>query len=192
VGRAVSRGVARSFDTTDTNALTAGQETFSRLLINNVAGGGVSGVLRLTYFTARKTETITQVRVVSGSTAAGATPTVVRFGLYSVAANGDIALIASTANDTALLATINTAYTKALSASVDLVAGTRYAFGILVVSAATMPTFLCLATTIGGSELNVAPRISALIAGQADLPASVANASLSAAALAFYAVVLPA
>jgi hypothetical protein len=175
----------------DANALTTGQETYSRLLVNNASNGPTSQSLRLTYFTARKTETATQVRVVTGGTAAAATPTLVRFGIYSVAVNGDVALIASTANDTTLLAAAATAYTKALQASVPLAAGTRYAFAILVVSAAAKPTLPCLVTGLAGTESALSPRLAASVAGQADLPASVVNASLAASTLAIYSVVLP-
>jgi hypothetical protein len=185
-GASLNRNVSAS-----QHALTTGQETFDRTLVNNVAGSGATQSLRLTYFTARKTETITQVRVITGTTAAAATPTLVRFGIYSVAANGDIALIASTPNDTTLLAAVTTAYTKALSVSVGLVAGTRYAFGILVVSAVAMPSYPCLFTNLLNTEFGQAPRVCALVGSQTDLPASVVNASITAAALAIYSVVLP-
>src|SRR5690348_10707358 len=67
------------------------------------------------YFQAAITKQITSLVISSSSTAAGATPTLVRFGLWTVAANGDLTLVASTANDTTLLASTFTAYTKALS-----------------------------------------------------------------------------
>jgi hypothetical protein len=191
VGRAVSRGVTRpDFDAWQ-HRLATGQETFDRSLVNNASNGGASQSLRLTYFTAHKTQTITQVRVLTGGTPAAATPTLVRFGIYSVAANGDIALIASTANDTTLLASGGTAYTKALQASVGLVAGTRYAFGILVVTGAATPTFPCWTTGLAGTELDRTPRIASVVAAQADLPASVVNASLAASTLVIYSVMLP-
>lgn len=133
--------------------------------------------LRLSYFTAPQTRTLTTTLTYTGSTAAGATPTVCRVGLYSVAASGDITLVASTANDTTLWASINTEYPKDFSAPYTVSAGQRYAFGVLVVSVATIPTFLGISIPAG--MIARAPRRSAVISGQTDLPASLANATLS-------------
>lgn len=176
----------------DPNALAVGHETLPRLNAASSAGTTATQSLRLSYFTAIRTEPEASVRVLCGGTAAAATPTLVRIGLYSVAANGDIALIASTPNDTTLFATINTAYTKAYSVAAQLTAGVRYARGILIVTGAATPTFFAsLASTVFGNELAVAPRLSASVPGQADLPASVVAASLGAAAFSFYSVGLP-
>jgi len=171
--------------------LTVGQETVPRFSVAAATGSMVSQSLRLTFFTARTSETVTQVRQWTGTTAAGATPSLCRLGLYSVAANGDIALVASTPNDTTLFAAANTAYTKSFSASYALATGLRYALGILVVSAAAMPSFYSAAAALSATELATAPRLAAAVAAQADLPASVVAASLGLSALAFYSVVLP-
>lgn len=136
-----------------------------------------SGTVVLSYFTAKRTETITQVRMRTGATPAAATPTLCRIGIWSVDTNGNlVALLASTPNDTALFAAATTTYTKTLSAPWAKVAGTRYAIGYLVVSAAACPSIVGGTQAAGGAAgqaaAGVAPRISALVPAQADLPAS--------------------
>jgi hypothetical protein len=160
----------------DQHALTTGFETMSRL--DAVAGVGMtSQALRLTYFTAPRSKTITKLGMVTTSTAAAATPTLIRLGLYTVAGNGDLTLVASTANDTTLLSATNTRYDKALSASYALVAGQRYALGALVVTSATVPNLMGVNLAVG-TEAFLDPRMSAVVFSQADLPASISNATL--------------
>lgn len=173
--------------------LTTGEETVSRLIAqsNSAVTMSTQG-MRLAYFTARKSQTATQVRIISGATAAGATPSLVRVGIYTVAANGDITLAASTPNDTTLLASTSTVYSKSLSASLTLNKGGRYAFGLLIVTAAATPTLVGLSTTAGSSvEAGQAPKVASFIAAQADLPNSVVSGSLSDSHLTLYGVVLP-
>lgn len=171
------------------NRVTTGQETMPRETVdqNNVVT--VSGLLELTYFTAYKTELITQIRSYTGNTAAGATPTLCRMGLYSVAANGDLTLIAAHANDTALWAALNTAYTKTLTSSVRVVEGNRYAFGRLIVTAAAAPAWPTQG--IAPSLAGVGPRIQGQVAAQADLPASVAAGTVVSGSVRRYGEILP-
>lgn len=140
----------------------------------------VSGTVYLSYKRATKTITASNVTVVTTSTAAAATPTLVRIGIYSVnESTGDLTLVASTANDTTLLAAASTGYTKALSSSVSLTSGTLYAFGLLIVSAATMPTMS--GNSMRSSEMFLSTaRLSATRTGQTDLPSSISNANLVA------------
>ncbi len=160
-----------------TQQIAVGEETIPRSFCLNTAEAlAVTQTLRLTYFTCRKTESISQVKMVTGATAAGATPSLIRIGLYTVAANGDLALVASTATDTALFAAANTAYTKALSTAYVKVMGQRYALGLLVNSAAAFPSIA--GAPAEGSILGlVSPLMHASVAAQADLPASVLAAS---------------
>jgi len=174
---------------TDPDALDVGESTLPR----TSAEGSypvVSGQMRFTYFIARKTETVNQIRLATGSTAAAATPTVCRVGLYSVAADGALTLVASTANDTTLFAAVNTAYTRSVTTPYQKVAGQRYALGIIVVTAATAPSFAGTGFT-SGAELAVSPRKAAALSGQNDLPASVAAASLALSGSMHYVVVAP-
>lgn len=158
-------------------AIASGESTIPRISVaQSSLPAGANQVLNLTYFTARKTELIGNIRTLSGGTAAGATPTLCRVGIYSVAANGDIALLAAIANDTTLWATTFTHYTRALTAAFQKIAGTRYAWGQLCVTGATAPTF---AGPVNGLTPNTAPRLSGTVAAQADLPANVANAGIT-------------
>lgn len=173
--------------------LTTGEEVFERDFVTLQNLPLTSQDLRLTYFTARKTGTIANLRISSGSTAAAATPTLCRVGIYQEAANGDLTLVAAIANDTSLFATINTAYTRALTASFTKTRGVRYAMGVLVVSATTMP-FMAggnLAGGAGADESAIAPRLTGQVSGQADLPASIASGSLGLSGRRIYGVLLP-
>ena len=155
---------------TDPDALTSGESTLSRRNIITAGATLTSGLVRLTYFTAKKTETITSVRVGTGTTAAG-TPTLCRIGIYEVDGSGNLTLVASTANDTALWAAQNTTYTKALSASWSKVAGQRYAIGLLFVGT-TAPTIQGQVLSLG-DELGQAPRLCGGRSGQSDLPSTI-------------------
>jgi hypothetical protein len=150
--------------------------------------------LQLSYFTAALTETCTRIAVNTGSTAAGARPTLVRFGLYSVAANGDLTLVAATTNDTTLLAAANTRYAKATSAAFVKIQGQRYATAVLVVSAAIMPSIFANGP-MGGTGLSMLRtgkgRRQARVASQTDLPLKISNASITIDGNALYVEVLP-
>ncbi|CAN7307745.1 hypothetical protein LJR296_001457 [Cupriavidus necator] len=176
----------------DDRALDSGEETLPRLHIINTALSLPSGTMRLAYFTARKTEQIANVRIPCGNTAAGATPTLIRVGIYSVAANGDLTLIAATTSDTTLMAVANTVYTKALSASFVKRGGQRYAVGLLVVTGAATPT--TIGTSGAGnitSEYGKSPKLCGSVASQTDLPASLTAASVAEATALPYLVLAP-
>lgn len=181
-------GYAGGMDT-----LAAGEPTFSRDLLSSAIVPTNTGTLRLSFFTAQKSETTTQVRILSGTTAAGATPTLVRIGLYTVDSTGAGTLVASTANDTTLLAAASTAYPKAWSSPYVKVAGQRYALGIIVVTAFTAPTLGGMAYGVA-AETAVAPRTAGFLLGLSDLPASFLESALVSAGPTGqrpYAVVLP-
>lgn len=154
------------------NLLTTGEDAFPReLLVTTVASS--TGQIRLTYFTARKTEVTTQVRMWTGATAAAATPTLCRIGLWTAdAAGAGIALVASTANDTTLFAATSTSYTRSWSASYTKIAGQRYAVGALVVSGSATPTFGGATGPAYAVEAASAPAMSGVITSQSDLPSS--------------------
>lgn len=173
--------VSRSSDVVDQERearVTTGQEVFSRDLAVTSGTATVSQLVKLSYFTAYKTETITKLASVTGSTAAAATPTLCRMGLYSVAANGDLTLVASTANDTALWAATNTVYEKAISspASYNVLKGKRYAFATLIVTGAAAPSMAASTQAVG--VVGIAPRQQGQLSGQSDLPASISAGSV--------------
>lgn len=163
--------------------LTNGEETWPRSGINTTAFPISTQRLQLTYFTARKTETITQVGIAVGGTPAAATPTLCRIGIYTIAANGDGTLVASIANDTTLFASGGTTYTRTLTASLSKVRGQRYAFGLLVVSGATLPTFYGNSALAQGfpnaAGTSAAPKLAQTLGSQTDLPLSFLDSNLT-------------
>ena len=149
--------------------------------------------MRLTYFTARKAQTTTRVRVRSGTTAAGATPTLCRVGLYLIDGAGDGTRVASILNDTSLFNLASTGFTRDWSVPYVMIVGQRYALGILVVTTAATPTIVgyTYATSMD-EEGAVAPRLTGRLNTQTDLPVSFTDASLSLTINRYYGVILPA
>jgi len=180
-----------SYQPRDPDQFAAGTTTMDRKAAT-ASPTCTSQLLRLMYFTAPRAETIANVAVLTSGTAAGATPTLCRIGVYSVAANGDLTLVGACANDTSLFATINTRYARALSASYNAVLGQRYAMGVLVVTAAATPTFVGIAPNSAlVTSFSTSPRISGSLAGQSDLPSSIAAGSVAATTVLPYGEVLP-
>lgn len=163
------------------------QETFPRPFATSPSTLA-SGTLRLAYFNARASRLVTRIITGTGSTAAGATPTLCRLGLYSVNSDGDLALVASTANDTTLWTNTSTLVSKNLSASHTLTKNSWYAVGFLIVTSATAPLIAAAPSpTPGTLNFGVTPRLSAALTGQTDLPTSIANGSLVETAVRHYA-----
>lgn len=176
----------------DTLLSPGGEAVCDRRLVVVSGNSLISGALQLTYFTARASETINQLVAYSAAGAA-ATVTLIRFAVYSVAANGDLTLVASTVNDVTLLTSTHTRYAKATSAPWNKVVGQRYAAGILSVST-TVPTTYALtaaSTSIVDSIFAQEPRVAGAVLAQTDLPASVAAASVAVSRRAPYIEMLP-
>lgn len=171
--------------------LATGQESIPRWAATSTTTISMgSGVVRFAYFTARQTQTITQLRFSTSNTAAGATPTLVKFGLYSVDVSGNLTQIGVTASDTTIFAGAQTDYTKTMTASASVTEGSQYALAAIVVTAAAAPTIAgVLASTPGSTALS--PRLCASITGQSDLAASYTAGSLSGTQSIPYAVALP-
>jgi hypothetical protein len=137
----------------------------------------VSGNMPVTYFTAQKSEVVNQILGFTGNVAAGATPTFCAMGWYSVDALGNLTQVGGCANDTTLFAAAFTTYTRPLITPFLKQAGQRYAYGLLCISAAAMPT---LSGYNGAVVLaNVAPRLSGIVNGQVALPTNVPVGSVS-------------
>lgn len=172
--------------------LTTGEETLHRDLVMSQAITCTSGAIRLRYFTARKTETISQIRVWSGNVAAAATPTLAKVAIFSVAANGDLTRVAVSASVHATLFVATTSqYTVPLVSSFAKVAGQRYAYGILFVTAATAPNTSGIAGAGAAAPFLADPAICGSIGSQTDMQASYTAAQVAAATLSPYAVLLP-
>lgn len=181
------------FNGTAAGALASGESTCPRLdaTASNLTA---TGSMRLSYFTATKTETIFQVAYFTGGTAAAATPTLVRYGVYQEAGNGDLTLVASTANDTTLFAAAGTAYPKNLVAAWSKTRGTRYAIGRLVVTAVQVPSLLGRPAAAAGAGAGIwfaTPKLTAQATGLTDLPSTITAASLTSSVFFDYAEARP-
>lgn len=136
-----------------------------------------SGFNWVSAFRSPKTFICNKMYIVTGTVAAGATPTLVRFGLYSfdpVAGTGP--LVASTPNDTSLLNATDTYFEKAVSSPYMLRKGNWYAASILVVTAAAAPNIIASLGTTGVRRHHFRPPIlSQLTSGHTDLPANLTN-----------------
>ena len=141
-------------------------------LENNGGGSGPSGSVRLTFFTAPRSAEVDAVRSGCSTAGDGNTPTVSRLGLYSVASDGDLTLVASTPNDTSLFSTVYPI--KEFSTPYTLIQGDRYAVGSLYVGTGGTAPIYNGASTIAGSVFgtNNDTRLNGSISGQSDLPES--------------------
>jgi hypothetical protein len=166
----------------DLDILTNGEASIDRKAPLTGVAYGTSSNMLLTYRKSIKTETITKLSMACG-TAAGATPTLIKFGVYSVnETTGDLTLVASTASDTSVFSTANTGYELNLSSSWSKTAGTLYAYALLLVSSQTLPTIIGhahLASTGVNNILALPPRVTGLVSGQTDLPSSVVSSSVA-------------
>lgn len=160
-------------------ALPTGETVLPRWTANGNTVGTASGSLKLSYFTALRTETITTVRLYVGAVVAGATPTLTRIGIWSATDDGALTgLVASTANDTALLTgSTNSSRTKALQSSWSKGRGNRYAIGVLVVTGATAPQFLGTFPGVS-AETGDGQRWAGNVSGLTDLPTTQSAGSI--------------
>ncbi len=132
----------------------------------------VSASTYLMQFTAPWDLTCTQMSMSTGATAS-ATLTLARMGLFTVSGD-DYTLVVRTASDTTLFNAASTVHTRSWDtaggypASYSLVAGTRYALGVLVIGT-TMPTLLCSPVTSLGGLYNLSPRIATFTSAQTEL-----------------------
>jgi hypothetical protein len=174
----------------DGNAIT-GLETTPRNLTTYYPGTSTS-VIFLAFCTARAAATVTKAVTLSGTTAAGATPTSCRVGVYEIDGSGGGTLVASTANTTSLWASTFTKYETALSSSLTLKAGQRYAMGIVIATGAALPTLYGTDTVAGDVGSAYAPRTHAgLSPASGDLPASFVSGDLFASTRTHYVALVP-
>lgn len=163
---------------------TGGTYTQNRDAIRTNQQAMTSQMLRLSFFTALRTETVTQIRTWTGAAAAAATPTLCRMGVYEVDASGNLGNLKAHANDTALWNGLNQTNTKTLTSSLNLVAGRIYCAAALCVTATTVPQLISCGPIFYlsvQSELAANPPVGAALPAQSDLPASIAIGALGAA-----------
>lgn len=156
----------------------AGEYVIPRAFCSTASATTVSGGLRLSFFVAKRSESISQIRFSSGNIAAGATPSLCKLAVYSVDSSNNLTLLGVTANDTALFVSSSTDYTKTLLTSFNKIAGQRYALGVLVITAAATPTFIGSLANIATSNAEP-PWTCALLSGQSDIPTSILAGSLT-------------
>lgn len=150
--------------------IASGEFTFDRRLAVQTGVQVVTGNQRFVFFTANKTETISQCKTYTGGVAA-ATTTLARIGIYEVNADGlTLDLVASTANDTALWNATFSTFTKSFSASFTKTRGKVYAFSHIWVGT-TAPQFVGF--TFGSSAFAMdSPPICGNLTGRSDLVAT--------------------
>ena len=129
--------------------------------------GFTSGTIHYTYFVAQRTHLSTTITFRVGSTAQ-VTNTYTNVGIYTVASDGSLTLVAS-ATAKALSGTYST-QTFTLTSSYTLVEGVEYAIGFLQVATTTATV---TAGAFGGSQFGSAPLLAATgAAGLSTLPAT--------------------
>lgn len=140
-----------------------------------------SGTVWINFFRAPRTQALTRWDV-AVATAAGATPSLIRGGLYLVDDNDNLTQLAASVNDTSLLSTAGVKGGKAFTTSPVAYFGLRYAFAWLWISAASAPTVLGQVNAGGVTHfaMDSDPRVTAVMIGaQTDLPASITAAQLN-------------
>lgn len=148
---------------------------------NQTPTTNTAGTVSWTFFSSPYSFTASQISYACGTAATGIT--LARFGLYTVDSAGAVTLVARTASDTSIFATLNTLYTRSFSttggypSTYSLVAGTRYAIAFLVTGSTGG---LITGTTVGNNQaMSFSPRLTANLTGQTDLPTSVASGGYS-------------
>lgn len=100
--------------------------------------------LWLIRFSPRRRMTVNAASFCSDSTAAGATPSLVRFGLYAISEDLQAWPLSRTTNDTTIFSATMTKYTRSFAdgwaGSVTLIPGRVYAVGVVINTAAVLPT----------------------------------------------------
>jgi hypothetical protein len=175
----------------DPYALALGESAPTRML-QLQSQAQTLAAMRVSCFTAAKTETTSQVRVSSGTTAS-VTLDLARIGLYLLSTDATRwDLVAATASDTSLFGTVSTPYTRSWQTPYAKVAGRRYAHAQLQVAAAGTAGSLLGVSLGSAAEAAIPPRVSGqLVAGLTDLPASFLDSALTTSAQMIYAAILP-
>lgn len=133
-------------------------------------GSLASGTASFQHFMLPSSLTVSSLTFFSGSTPAGATPTLVKYGLYQVHDDGSATRLGLTANDTTIFNAATWDYKLDLLDPVVLQPGVIYAAAILIISAATMPNVA--AASSNTALIKIPPVLARARAGQTDLEAS--------------------
>jgi hypothetical protein len=169
----------------DADVLEVGESSLPRWGQLGSTGAVGSGRLYMQTRAAAKTETITNITMWTAAAAAAATPTLCKMGVYEFDPSTDeFVLVGETANDTTLFAATQTQYDRALTTPYQKVAGRLYGYAVIVISSASMPSFMGRLSNDGTGPaktvLELQPRRNYVLSGQTDLPATIAKTATSA------------
>lgn len=166
------------------NQPTNGIDVIDRLMVGNISTAtlavtpGSAGTVRFTHFTPTRTITVSNITSSCHPIAGvytSATGVVAKMGLYTVASNGSVTLVASTANDTTLWTSTGIQADRALNTPYTLQAGQRYAAAAVLYCTGgtiTVPSMSGLQNS--SSLMGAQPAIATTItsgANSQDLPA---------------------
>lgn len=172
--------------------LDVGEANMSRFItFRNTGIAQTTGQVGLVFWRAKRTETISKLAVYTAGTAAAATPTLCKMGLYLI--NGEVGtLVAQTASDTTLFAATNTRYERDVTPFTK-VAGAKYATAVLIISGVAFPTFYGkdYGGGVAATILGRLPHITATLNGQIDLPTSFVPGDLFNSTYNYYMEILP-
>jgi hypothetical protein len=167
-----------------------------------------AGVLSLQYFTCD--QSFTPTTLFAETSGSGVTsPTLCRMGIYSTDGSGNLTLIGSTPSDTTLFVGGFYGYAKAMSSSVSLTLGTRYAMATLYTGGSTSAKFWgvtigigdqtgpngtgaggvsagYIATGNGVAVPEAKPYLASQLTGQTNLPSTISYSSLTYSAPVIY------
>lgn len=156
-----------------------------RFGLTGVGTTSATQALNLSFVRAPVSYLVSTLGTITGTTIATGS-TLIRFGLYSLVPGGPLTLIGSTPSDLTLLGVASTRSSKALSVPTQVTKGAWYAVGILYVGSGAPTIAAILPTAVTNLPLIAVPRLNGTVAGQADLPSSIANASVAASNINFY------
>lgn len=167
---------AEPFNGTWGDLIKEGEEVFDRDIVaqSNMLFNA-NGRLMLALFTARKTETISRLKILGGGTAAVGITNAWMCIYKEDEDTGALTLVAQTQDDPTLFSVASTAYIRNLMSAFEKVRGRRYGMGVMYLGATTHPGFRAASSAMIGSELAESPRLAGASAGLTSLPATIAN-----------------
>ena len=186
--------LVRRFNSTNNRLLDAGGESvFDRIPLTN-SNASASGQIRFAGFICQRSEVVKTVRLVTGGTAAGPTPTFGKVGVYH-RFGANWVKEAESINDINLFNAANSTFNVAMVSPMRKIVNEQYLVAQMMISAAALPVFQCPSsgwvTAYMTDVLNQLPRLTGALTGQTDLPASIPDASIVNTTGTFHALLLP-
>lgn len=173
----LSANVITSTTLAASQSVTTGScEVYPRYVAGNVQTP-TSASVYWSFFSPPYSFTASQISI--ATSAASATITAAKLGLYTVDANGAVTLVARTASDNTIFSTASSVATRSFSttggypATYALSAGSRYALAFFATASSSMPSVPAIGAN--SSAAWASPRIHGYMTSQSDLPTSVAS-----------------